>query len=637
MYSYFFGFIWGLVILAALIGWGRLWFALFKQQILATPFAQAAYGLAISVIIGGVLNLARDVSKASDLVYLAAGVLSFLVLYGRDLLLGKLHFQFPKIKGVGGFVAVAIVAMVLLRFSLSISFFPFHPYDDLQGYLAFPAKMIQTGSLGLNPFSERGAISSLGGKYFLDTFVLSVLDFKNLHLMEDGIAFVILIGLLWDFLKAQGVLRDFGLPVLLLAALVTYPSTDITSFYSAMCLFLLFFRLLFYSQNNVSQKSDAVLVALISASLCALKTNFIAPCGILFLAYFFLQYQKSESRRALKQFCLSLVLAAIFIFPWMLAMRQNLGTFLYPILGKGLALWGYDGMASPLRFFNFYGLERLFSEFVSGLATFLPALVLAVFTLRFLPKEKYLAMWLIFAACLVGIAALIYGIGGYSLYYYSLPFLMPAILTGIGALLAKSGSESGTPAFDKKIILAFAVLLFSLGVYFQKDLDFVLSLKSAAALGGGNLNNLVTSNLAGPVEKQKYVDLQLSVPPGQIILSRLDRNFYYNFRRNPVYIIDMPGAVALKPGLPSFKGPEAVAAYLLSQHIRFVAYSYANQANFTYAAVGTMLAPHVNPWLRDETRYALDFQDNLFKLGRTRKRIYDDGGNFVLDLSEKIN
>jgi hypothetical protein len=32
-----------------------------------------------------------------------------------------------------------------------------------------------------------------------------------------------------------------------------------------------------------------------------------------------------------------------------------------------------------------------------------------------------------------------------------------------------------------------------------------------------------------------------------------------------------------------------------------------------------------------------EFQDSLQKLGESRKRIYDDGENFVIDLSSKKN
>jgi len=33
--------------------------------------------------------------------------------------------------------------------------------------------------------------------------------------------------------------------------------------------------------------------------------------------------------------------------------------------------------------------------------------------------------------------------------------------------------------------------------------------------------------------------------------------------------------------------------------------------------------------------YTFDFQDNLDTLGRTRRRIYDDGDIFVLDLATR--
>jgi hypothetical protein len=91
--------------------------------------------------------------------------------------------------------------------------------------------------------------------------------------------------------------------------------------------------------------------------------------------------------------------------------------------------------------------------------------------------------------------------------------------------------------------------------------------------------------------------------------------------------------------MPSFKGEEALADYLVSKSIRYVAYSYANEANFPRKSLAGRLEikPQVSFWLRNQALNTFEFQDSLQKLGKTRKRIYDDGENFVIDLSSNKN
>ena len=138
------------------------------------------------------------------------------------------------------------------------------------------------------------------------------------------------------------------------------------------------------------------------------------------------------------------------------------------------------------------------------------------------------------------------------------------------------------------------------------------------------------------VEFEQYKALQSSVPAGEIILARLDRNFLFDFNRNQVYIIDIPGGASPPPGMPSFVGSEKLAQYLAAKGIKYVAYSYGNEARYPRSSVERMLRPHVNPLLRTEVQHSLDFQDNLMDLYKTRKIIYDDGKNFVLDISIKV-
>ena len=139
-------------------------------------------------------------------------------------------------------------------------------------------------------------------------------------------------------------------------------------------------------------------------------------------------------------------------------------------------------------------------------------------------------------------------------------------------------------------------------------------------------------------EREKYSKMLDSVPEGEIVLTRLDKPFLMNFKKHTIWIADWPGGASLPPGMPSFKREQALADYLVSQSIRYVAYSYANEANFPKKSLEgrLIISPYLPFWLQNQALNTFEFQESLQKLGETRKRIYD-GENFVIDLSSNKN
>jgi hypothetical protein len=143
-------------------------------------------------------------------------------------------------------------------------------------------------------------------------------------------------------------------------------------------------------------------------------------------------------------------------------------------------------------------------------------------------------------------------------------------------------------------------------------------------------------SIDSPGEVSDYRNMQLAIPPGQKVLVRLDKNFLLDFRRNPMYVDDLPGGASLPPGIPSFKGPEALAEYLVNHDIRYLAYSYGDEATFSREEFGGRLQGFVNVWLRRGAQIAFDFQDNAVLLGQTRKKLFDNGKMFILDLETRV-
>jgi hypothetical protein len=84
---------------------------------------------------------------------------------------------------------------------------------------------------------------------------------------------------------------------------------------------------------------------------------------------------------------------------------------------------------------------------------------------------------------------------------------------------------------------------------------------------------LTNPSLVSAKQKLQYAALQQSIPQGETVLTRLDAPFILDFKRNQLFLADWPGGASLPPGMPAFKGPEALANYLVSKSIRYIAYS----------------------------------------------------------------
>ena len=123
--------------------------------------------------------------------------------------------------------------------------------------------------------------------------------------------------------------------------------------------------------------------------------------------------------------------------------------------------------------------------------------------------------------------------------------------------------------------------------------------------------------------------MQRTIPSGEKVLVRLDKNFLLDFKRNTIYVNELYGGASLYSGIPIFKGQEALADYLVRHDISYLAYSYGDEASFSRALFGDSLALKVNVCLRKGAQIAFDFQDDALALGQRRKKLFPDERMFL--------
>ncbi|HOX28334.1 MAG TPA: hypothetical protein PLQ76_04170, partial [bacterium] len=436
--------------------------------------------------------------------------------------------------------------------------------------------------------------------------------------------------LLFPWSRARGM--KAGAAGLFLLFLFFFPEknpSNITAHTTPVVLFLSILRTLEGSRGwDMKPFARGVLIAIQAAGLCSLKMNIIPPCVIFLGMFHAFEFSRSVNRKnVVFEAALTATLTAACLFPWMLSLKHSSGTLLFPLLGKG-----YHGSVYGLLEMPYQGISiGLWLKSMLIAATnayiFIPVIVGFILFRDGRPiRGGREALFSLFVACVVSYPIVFFSVGGFAPMYYTLSFTFPTLLAlMVHALSERSDSGGRTHASIAAIILAAFLVGCSWNQFFMRYQDYMRNVVS-----GIRNRPLISSERAAP-----YLSAQRSVPPGAVIFERLDIPFVLDFRRNPVYVVDWPGTVSPPPGIPSYKeGPEPLAKYLLSKKIKYIMYSYGNEAGYheDYAKERSSLG---YSWNTQTAMNTIGFQKNLSALGKTREKIFDDGSILVIDISRK--
>lgn len=646
MLVYLLSFSWGICILFSLVGWGGAINRVLLSKHQIDWGQRAAWGLAFSIFVGGVLNVTWNISRTTILLYLGLGILYWLI----DLLIRtpKLinskshyisHYKNDKVLIIG---VLIVCSLGILQYAGSVSTLQhigrvspanFNNHDDFQAYFVFPNKMLQTGSMGPDPFSARRIASSLGGQSFLHTFVLSMLSERNLHIIDPGLGLLIVIGILIGYCKERGISPRMGVFILLLFLLIPPPTVNITALVIALALFLSLFRTIEYKElSSYHFMARAFIIALITAALMSSKSSLIPASGILFLlSYAFYILRSRLQHKAISEFISASLMVVIFLLPWMISMYQSSGTFLFPLLGKGYHGSVYGNY--PLPYSELTGMQSMKILLIN--MSNIPFFALCLFGIYNVWLQKWrVTGWEVSLSLLIsvslGTVITALTLVGSNVYRFTFPFMFAAIFVLMTEALKKT--EVSINGAGQHIWVALVPALLAgmlIGSVWEDDRRMYLEYISSVKLGVRNVA------LISDREIEQYTKMQQAIPEGETVLARLEKPFLLDFKRNTILIADSPGGASLPPGMPFYKGSEALAKYLTSKSIRYVAYSYASEAAFPKKLAKRRSRPEEFPINRIAAQNILVFQENLEELGKTKKHIYDDKEIFVIDLSNR--
>ena len=614
--------LWGVVLLASFVGWGRL-----VQRVLDGRQRQpwgvaAALGVAVVVVLGGVLNLFSLATGPVLAAMLLAGVLSAIV--SLRLPAGMVGGKVTRLDRIGWWISSALVIFVYFA---SLQTREANP-DDCTGYFPLAENLLQTGTVNHQSFSERRMVS-LGGDILLHGAVGIGASYANMGMIEPGGALVIFAGVTWALGRRNGTRGIVAAALPAFLAITPLPGANTTSNVMLIAMMVALAYCLQTALDAEAKVTRWIEAALLTGGLICLKSTVLPVLVIVWIAIAAWVLAHSPTGRTLVELVTAFGVVAAAMQPWMISLRISSGTPLFPLLGRGFhhiafVRWEFGWLMGVLG-------QSAFDTYVR-----LTLLAGAMWIcLRAWRAGSAADVAMIFAiASLIGSRAIAVGLGGYLIYRYQFPYLFAAFSAMILVLCGGSFRGVWGRAVAVVLILAMAVssakvtrgLGWQLPEYAKSCLRLVSGAGPRVEFDGGE--RVETENQVDPAgAREAYSRVQSHLEAGATVLLVTAHGYFWDFKRNPTLIADSVGTVSPPPGMPLNDADELVS-YLSAGGLRYVV------ATGIYIVHVARLADDPKsqtPIFTDYFERVSRFQKEVHQLA-PRYAIYDRDGFLVLDL-----
>jgi len=615
---------WCLLVLAAFAGWGD---ALLRGARQERSWRNCfVVGLGFVVALGGLLNLVREIRAGVCIALMVAGVVLAVVKFAQEGVRLSEAWMYLRVRRWAWVVGSICAALLLVRVMGSVHRVGYQYLDDLSEYLTFPKKMLEMHFYARDPFSERRIINSVGPAYFVQALVVSAVPLMHVQMADTALGLCLLAIFLMAVMKEWRVgLLVSGVVVAL--AIGTMQSTFNLSFTTLPS--ALFVGMVMVAASE-TQRSNAVMLGVLEGMLVAVMIGLKAvylPHAAIFCAVLLVVLVWQEGVAFAGRAVVGAVGAFVVVLgPWMVAMRRTSGTYLYPLLGKGYHYDAYRRMESVRG-----------GPWPDGTVLLLFAvptvLVLLTMVVCRGPQRRLGVVAALAIAASVGSLALVWATGGDSPIRYNAPSLVPAMLLVLAAIAC--GSDGA------RRWVGCGVCVVALWIVIEKvDHSLTYGPTHAMTEVGAFAHNFAAGfhrvELPYAADRASYEAVEAAIPAGAITLTTMRTPFFFDFSKREILLAGFPGAASLPPGWPVDGDGDALAAYLLANHVGYLAYSYGDSANYSDAALkATIALPNGTAVIRNEARLILAAHGQYAELAATRKHVFDDGRMYLLDLAQR--
>ena len=627
--------LWGAAVLFSYFGYGEAILRLLGIKRTPWPFS-AAIGTTGVVVLGGLLNLGGLVHRPELVAVVVVGDLLGLASF---LLWRKSADASPSAADAAKMSPALRVAWAVLLAALAIPVLgnvrgkAFGPKDDPMLYWAMPRELIQLGTLPSDPFSGRRISTTLGPPYFMQAEMVAVGDIRSLPFIDVSVGYILLAGLLWTICRIRKLHGWSAFAVLSLLILLPFDRINSTMVILPAALFVATSLLtIMREEEQVSAWQDTVLFALLLADICSLKTNMIPAAILLAVFRYGLLFLRGRDARVLLQALACAALSIVVLVPWMIDNKAKENTYLYPLLGRGYDISGYD-KRWVISMATYLPSKLVWGEVAVLIVPLLAGLLATFLVMRGGKDRLWLSTLPLLLASTIGLVVVSLSTGGESAGRYSFGFELPTVFLVTAAMLSLLHNGDQRLSFTRPLLAVMALWVVAIAFFFGVQRDAYNSLFRdviPTPMGYEPLN--VDAELA------RGAAVQQSIPAHTRILARLKWSFPFDFTRNSIYIADLPGTAGLPPGPPLGLGADALRSYLLNNDIHYFALDYVRTGDRFSRSVPDFLKEsrlQSHWWLHSQAAAAADTCNNMRLLAHDYSDVYDDGGIVVVDLDHK--
>ena len=625
--------LWGVVLLVSFAGWGALVAQLAAPGQPADLGLRLSWGMAAVVAIGGFACLAALANR---------WVLFGLVLAGCALegwhLWARRERESPRLASAVGWRATTTMIFLMVGILAGLQYYGAATAarlqsDDFQSYLVFPQKILNSGTL-LDMFSMR-RLAAYGGQSLLHALVLAgVGNPMQVSLFDGGISVLIVLALAVGD-RARAAIGLWVLPVLLLLTLANVRANS-TSVMSGVVIFLALYKTASSPARARHPLRCAALLGMLAAVAASLRQPYIVPA----VAFMVLLYapvairavlRPGERRQGLAEVGIAAATLLAVLLPWALLSYRSSGTLLFPL---------FDGYYHP-EYGRLTGsnpdVER--AEFLwENLRHCHPVHTVPLFLLAalWIPWRRTRgALPALTVASILGFVAIVWAFpqsDEWSIARYYFGFVtatVVAVSTYVCSLSLAEWWRNPLRLYIPALLTVIALLL-QLGAAAQESADDYREF----AYRVGMFANRATSPIA---PDPAYGLLQARLPVDATAAVMLDRPFWFDFGRNHIEVMDLPGNVSPPPGLP-LDDDDALSEYFIANGIRYLVFVRSTQSESVFLRRGweQMLGPPPSPLWGNAAPLFLKTFDRFESLINSRIRLYDDDKMVVLDLTRRI-
>jgi hypothetical protein len=610
-------------------GWGSLLNRLVLPGRRVDLGLRCVWGMASLAVLGGPLVLLHLAVRPLLIAIVGLGVLVF----GLDACARRAPRRAARMDESDVLFAIGTVlvtSVLVLRLVGEAGRVVVYPNDDAPAYWVFIQEILQTGGSD-QPFSLR-RLMLYGGQPFQQALLAARGHVEHVSVFDRGIC-PLLAGLLVVGTPVpRGIPRGVLLAPLLLVAFASPVWNNSASYFSGVAmLFGLYRTMTLWPAQSRVRIPAATCIALVAVAAWSLRPNYgfgaaLTIGGGYVPRLLARRRQRRPIHRVLREAGLILGLSLLFVAPWALGSLLTFRTPLFPALyGTYAAGSAGFGAGTPFYWRFYYALVPFFETRVPALWLFL----VAAFTLRDRCPRRPLHPMVIGA---LFVAILFSVVLHEETARYTFANEFAAVLA-----IATAAASRGWRPFDMQVGAPLAAM----AVFAQ-----IAETRSPAEGAYKGYLEDIRERMHTPrpvdppaAEDARYARLQAAVPDGKRVLVMVDEPYRFDFARNPVFIIDYPGLVSPRPGIPLFGGPEAVAMYLLGLGIRYAIvlddggerlYSHHGGPNGGWVAVTG--DPGVDPSAANKP-YFLAALDDFKRLTESRRTIFVESGVRVLDLA----